>query len=493
MTDIAKHTVGVDVTLREAMAVVDAGGIGVVILVDDDGFARGLLTDGNIRRSILAGADLTVPAARLMNADFIYGRADEDRTRHLAQLSGRIRQLPILDADGRPVDMLSVSEMWQIPVSAPSLAGNELAYITDAVAGGWVSSQGAYVSRFEASFADYVGGAVAVSTTSGTTALHLALAGIGVGPGDEVVVPDTTFGASANAVLMTGAVPVFADVDAATWTITAAGLEGAISSKTKAVMPVHLYGHPCDMDPIMDVARQHGLAVVEDCAEALGALYKGKPVGLIGDVGCFSFFANKVITTGEGGMITTNDGALADRLVRLRNHGMDPARRYWHEEPGFNYRMTNIQAALGLAQLEQIDGFMARRAACAAAYQQGLADIDGLTQPTEASWANSIFWLYSVLLDESVLDFEPTDLASRLKRRGVETRPIFPPLHRQPAFRGAHAAEAFPVADRLWRQGLSLPMSNDLDPEDVRAICRIVAEEIAMLVTIGTPAAMACR
>ncbi len=477
MNTVAKNLMPADADLRSVMARLNEGVLGVVFLVDDDSVIQGVITDGNVRRALLAGAALDSPARAVMTSDFVRGDAAADRSENLKLLNSRIRHLPIVDKAGCVVDILSWAEIWKVPVSAPHLGGNELKYVSDAINSGWVSSQGDYIGRFETMFAQYHGTPWALAVSNGTSALHLGLMAVRVQPGDEVIVPDLTFGASANAVLHAGGRPIFVDVDPATWTMDIESVRRAITPRTKAIMPVHLYGHPCDMDPLMDIARQHGLKVIEDCAESLGAEYKGTRTGVIGDVGCFSFFANKVITTGEGGMVTGRDPEMKARIELLRDHGMTKTRRYWHVEPGYNYRLTNVQAAIGLAQMEQIDRFLDRRRACVARYQEGLAGLD-LALPVEAPWAKSIFWLYSLCVPVGA-GISRDALAAKLSAQGVDTRPVFPPLHNQPAFRmSAGTDDQFPVSSRIGATGISLPMANDLTAEKVDEICRLVRETV---------------
>ncbi|HEX9341902.1 MAG TPA: DegT/DnrJ/EryC1/StrS family aminotransferase [Thermoplasmata archaeon] len=347
-------------------------------------------------------------------------------------------------------------------MSAPSVGPEELKLVTEAIESGWISSRGPFLTEFESAFARYVRGREGVATTSGTTALHLAFAALRIKPGDEVIVPDFTIVACANAVLYGGATPVFADVDPITWTLDPADVERKITRRTKAIMPVHLYGHPADMDPLRRLARERGLAVVEDAAEAHGALYRGTPVGSIGTAGCFSFYSNKILTTGEGGMVVTRSKALADRARRLRDLAFaHPNRDYQHAEVAYNYRMTNVQAAIGLAQLRRIDAFVEHRRACARIYADRLDGIDGLTLPAEASWARNVYWMYTVLVPGGAA--RRARIARRLAASGVESRVSFWPLHRQPFLRAGRGARGrFPVTDDLARRGLSLPSGNGI-------------------------------
>jgi len=270
-----------------------------------------------------------------------------------------------------------MSDIMRIPVSQPALIGREKEYVLDCLESNWISSNGKYIGLFEEKFADYLGVKHAIACCNGTAALHVALLALGIGSGDEVIVPTFTYVATANAVVYTGATPVLADCEADTWNIDPAGLEALITPKTRAIIPVPLYGHPCDMDPIMELAKKHGLHVIEDAAEALGARYKGRLCGSMVEISTFSFYGNKTITTGEGGMIVTDNDELADRIRLLKGQGMDPNRRYWFPIVGHNYRMTNIQAAIGLAQLENIDLFLGKRGQIAGWYRDALSGIKG--------------------------------------------------------------------------------------------------------------------
>lgn len=472
MGDISRNLLPQSATVEAAMLQLDLGIDGILFCVDEVGVLRGLLTDGDIRRAILDGGSIQDPVERHMNRKFVSGHASMPREDLLKMLGPIVRHLPVLDDAGRPADMVSWSEIWRLPVTTPSLAGNEMKYVADCINTLWISSQGGYISRFEEAFTAFHGGGQALCTSSGTTALHLALIAVGVGPGDEVILPDISFGASANVIIHAGALPVFVDIDLNTWTIDVNAIEAAITPRTKAIMPVHLYGHPCDMDPIMEIAERRGLRVVEDCAEALGAEYKGRKVGLFGDVGCFSFFANKVITTGEGGMVLTRNGEFIARMSVLRDHGMSKQRRYWHLEAGFNYRMTNLQAAIGLAQMEQIETFLARRQALVQYFNANLLGIDGIRIPPQEWWAKNIYWLYSIEIDADRFGMTRDELAERLHEKGIETRPVFPQLHDQPAYRQARGN--YPAAERFAGRGLSLPTGNSMSLEDAERMCNAV-------------------
>lgn len=371
-----------------------------------------------------------------------------------------------------PLILPEAKEVQMIPVAEPELKGNELKYVTECVTTEWVSSLGKYVGAFEARMAEMCERRYALSVCNGTAALHLALVTLGIGPGDEVIVPSLTFVATANAVTYTGATPVFIDSEPTYWQMDTRLLEGLITERTKAIIPVDLYGHPVDMDAVLEVARRHNLYVVEDAAEAHGACYKGRPCGALGDMSCFSFYGNKVITTGEGGMILTDDEALYEHAKLLRDHAMSPTDRYYHPEVGFNYRLTNIQAAIGLAQLERMDEFVALKRRNARCYAERLADVPGITLAPEAPWAQNVYWMYSILIDPDY-PLSRQELMAGLKARGVDSRPFFHAIHTMPC----HLHEfCLPVAEDLAVRGLNLPSSVKLTEEQIDYICQQIFE-----------------
>jgi perosamine synthetase len=357
-----------------------------------------------------------------------------------------------------------------IPVYTPSLDGREEKYVLDALRSGWISSLGQYVTRFEEQFARFCGVAQAVSVSNGTVALHLALHALGIGPGDEVIVPSLTFVASANAVRYTGATPIFADVDPDTWCIDVDDAARLVTPRTKAIMPVHLYGHPAAMAAVNALAAAHDLHVVEDAAEAHGAAIAGRIVGGWGELGSFSFYANKIITTGEGGMLTTNDPDLAARCRMLRDHAMPPQKRYWHEEVGFNYRMTNLQAAVGVAQMERIDVFIRRKRQIASLYAEHLGGIPGVQLPVEQPGCTNVYWMYSILIDRPYA-LSRDELIVALRAWGIDSRPFFHPLDTLPPYRGSSVR---PVAQRLSLQGINLPSAPSLTDAQVAYIARTI-------------------
>jgi|SRR4051812_4968738 perosamine synthetase len=363
-----------------------------------------------------------------------------------------------------------------IPVSAPSLLGNEKRYVNECLDSTWISSIGTFIEEFERRFASYCGSEHAVSCCNGTVALHLALLGLGIGPGDEVIVPSLTYVASANAIRYCGAEPVFVDSDPRTWNLDPADLRRKVTPRTRAVMAVHLYGKPAPMREILEIAREHGLQVVEDAAEAIGATYGGRPVGTLADVAAFSFFGNKVITCGEGGMVLAPDAALARKIRQLKGQGQDFERRYWFPVVGYNYRMTNIEAALGLAQLEKVDDYLAARDEIAAWYREELAGCPGLTLAAADPGERAVCWLFSVLLPCHTGE-ERDAVMLRLRQAGVDSRPFFHPCHLLPPYLADRPADC-PGAEWLSARGLSLPTWVGMTRQHVRRVAGALVEAL---------------
>jgi len=504
-----------DADVRTALAVIDRNAHGVAFAVDDKGRLQGILTDGDIRRALLRGIGLDVLVKSVMRVDCVALPHDATPQAILASLSdrmimvqrdadghvveypshSRIEVIPLLDADGRPVDYASHYRHHRLPIMEPDLSGNELNYIMECIKTNWLSSQGPFVRRFEDEFARYLKIQHAVAVCNGTAALHLALLALGVGPGDEVIVPDLTFAASANAVLYAGATPVLVDVTRDTWTLDPAASERAITSRTKAIMPVHLYGQPCEMDAILSLARHYRLLVIEDAAEAVGAEYHGRAVGTFGDAAAFSFYGNKLITTGEGGMVTFKDKDVAARARMLLNHGMDPARRYWHEAVGYNYRLTNLQAAVGVAQLERLEAFIARKLELASRYSQVLSTRGELVLPIVRPDRCNVFWLYSVVIDSGKAGLGRDDLMERLLLSGIETRPVFCPLHRMPPYRRFAGGGSYPNAEWISDNGLSLPSAVTLKDEEVDYITNTILRvmDVRMMSRMAVDGPQACK
>jgi perosamine synthetase len=361
-----------------------------------------------------------------------------------------------------------------ISVCEPFLNGKEKEYVLDCLSSNWISSNGKYLQQFEQEFAKYSGCKYGIATTSGTTALHIALASLEIGKGDEVIVPTFTMAACAFSVLYVGATPVFVDCEPDTWCIDVKKIVSRITSRTRAIMPVHIYGHTCEMDSIRKLAQRENLVVIEDAAEAHGAEYRGRKAGGLGDIGCFSFYANKIITTGEGGMVVTNNDKYADTARRLKDLAHSKEQRFYHTEVGFNYRMTNISAAIGLAQLEKIDEYVERRRCHAQLYSQLLKDVEGITLPVQRLGCKNVYWMYAILVDKG-----RNKVMEWLKEKGIQTRAFFVPMHKQPMFANYYNEKEFPVANDISQRGLYLPSGSGLRGEDIEYICKCVKEVIS--------------
>ena len=363
-----------------------------------------------------------------------------------------------------------------IPVFEPILGKKEIEYARDCLDTNWISFGGKYNKKFEEEFAKYCGVKYGVATTNGTSALHLALLTLKIGKGDEVIVPDFTMASPAFAVEYVGATPVFVDADRNTWNIDVSKIEEKITDRTKAILVVHIYGHPSNMGPIMKIAKKHNLKVIEDCAEAHGALYKNKKVGSFGDVSAFSFYANKVITTGEGGMLITDDKKLAERARWLHSLTFDKERKHIHQEIGYNFRMSNITAAIGLGQLEKIEETIEKKRWIASTYNKYLSKISGITTPVEDKDVRNIYWMYGILVEDK-FGISRDELKKKLYEGGVDTRFFFYPLHAQPCFsKYGYNKKDYPVCTELSEKGLYLPSGLTLTEEQIKFICDKIQE-----------------
>ena len=369
-----------------------------------------------------------------------------------------------------PVRKVDGSEM--ILTAGPSMSAREVSYAQDAARNGWNRQWDNYIKRFEGAFAEYLGMKYALSTSSCTGALHIALAALGIGPGDEVIVPDVTWVATANAVLYVGATPIFADIESDSWCLDPASFEAAITERTKAVIPVHLYGHPGRMDKIMKIARRHNLYVVEDAAPAIGAEFKGQKMGTFGDFAAFSFQGAKLVVTGEGGMLVTNNDELYAKAHVIWDQGRVPG-TFWINQRGLKYKMSNIQAAIGLGQLERVDELIEAKRRIFTWYHKELENVPGINLFVECSWARSIYWMCSILLDEKARITRDT-MREELRKRGVDTRPAFPAISQYPIW--PKPQKACPTAYRVGSQALNLPSGVCLKREQIQYVCRCIKE-----------------
>jgi len=364
-----------------------------------------------------------------------------------------------------------------IPVFEPVIGKEEINAVVDALKKGEISgSYGKYIPEFEQKFAEYCSSRYGVAVTNGTSALHLAVAAAGINKGDEVLISSSTNIATALAVVYNGAVPVPVDSEPLTWNMNVDLTESLITSKTKAIIPVHLYGHPVDMDKLMRIAKKYSLIVIEDCAESHGATYRGKKTGSFGEMGCFSFYANKILTTGEGGMVVTNNKTLAEKLCLLRNLAFTKP-RFWHKQIGFNFRMTGFQAAMGLAQLGKIEKIINKKRKIARTYNKYLKNTRGIQTPHEAIWARNVYWMYAITINREFGTNRDT-LMEKLYKDGIETRTFFCPMNQQPCLQTLKGFRKIPcpVADEIWKTGLYLPSSIALTEEQIQFICEKIYE-----------------
>ena len=460
-------------TVRNAIETIDGGQQGICFATNEAGVLVGVLTDGDIRRALLKGSTLETVISTMLPKKFVslpVHTPTEAIQQHLAET--RKTHIPLVDENGKPVDYACTSRFRLIQVSEPSLQGNELAYVTDCIRTNWISSQGSYVLRFQEMFREYCQSPHALAVSNGTVAIHLALDALGIRAGDEVIVPDFTFAATINSVLYLGAKPVIVDVLPDTWTMDPAAVRKAITPKTKAMIPVHIYGQPCWMDELMAIAKDHKLLVIEDCAESLGSDYKGKPTGCFGDAATFSFYGNKTITTGEGGMVLFRDQKIFELAAELRDHGMNKKRRYWHERVGYNYRLTNLQAAIGVAQMEKIELFVEAKKRIGALYTRELSDIPHLTLPLAHKDLVNSYWLYTMAVNPGS-PISRDELIEKLLFRGIETRPVFFPLHHMPPYK-EFVSRPLPVSTDISERGLSLPSAVTLKDADVLEVTKAI-------------------
>ena len=360
--------------------------------------------------------------------------------------------------------------MFKYPVYQPSLTGNEKKYVNECLDSTWISSKGKFIAEFEDSFKSYIGARHAATVSNGTVAIHLALLALGIGPEAEVIVPTLTYVASVNAIAYTGATPVFCDSLKSTWQMDPDDVRRKITPHTRAILAVHLYGQPCEMEELVKIAREHNLFLVEDCAEAFGTYYKGRHVGTFGDIGTFSFFGNKTITTGEGGMVVTDDDTLYDRMTHFKGQGLAKYREYWHDVIGYNYRMTNICAAIGLAQLERADSVIGQKRQIAEWYKRELKEYP-LTFQEETGDVQHSYWMVSILVPDAA-DRDP--LRNALRQQSIETRPVFYPVHSMPMYSSAY--QRHPVAESLGWRGINLPSYPALDEVSVKEICSVIRD-----------------
>jgi perosamine synthetase len=440
-------------------------GLGTCLIVEEDQRLVGRISLADIRDALRDRTALVNPTVGWHLTD----AGTTSATRRLRNDIGDEAILqPVLDPGGHVTGVQVDRSSEFVQVARPHMTRHDFRHLLDAFISGWISSKGPHVLRFEEDFRSFIGVGHGIAVSNGTVALHLALVALGIGPGDEVIVPDLTFAATINAVLHCGATPVIVDIDPGTWCMTLDAVERACTSRTRAIIPVHLYGRPAEIGPIANFAASRRIAVVEDCAEAHGARYDGRAVGQFGDVSCFSFYANKIITTGEGGMCLTNSETLAASLRLLRDHGMSPDRPYWHDSIGYNYRITNLQAALGQSQLWRISGTLQRNARIAALYRDALDGIPGVRFPPAMSdRCEPVVWLACVQVPAE----KRLPLMRAARDAKIETRPFFYGLSTLPPYAGY--ARSCPNSLELSATGINLPTSSGVDEQVIERVARV--------------------
>ncbi len=444
-------------SLIEVMKIINENAMGISFVVDEENKLCGTVTDGDIRRALLKDVGLQEKVENIILKEYAFGYITDSYESLQKRIDHRIKIIPLVNEQMEVMDFFEYKQDVYFPVAIPNLNGNEFKYLTDAFMSTWISSSGEYIGRFENEFSSYSDCTHGVACSNGTVAIHLALIALGIGEGDEVIVPDLTFAATINTVLHANATPVIVDVEENSWCIDPKEIEKAITPKTKAIIPVHIYGQACEMDAIMKIAKKYNLKVIEDCAEAHGAMFGGKKVGSFGDIGCFSFYGNKVITTGEGGMCVTNSPELDEKMRVLRDHGMSKTKRYWHDVIGYNYRMTNLQAAIGLAQLERIEEIHKNRKMYEENYKE-ILDSKNFTFQQDIENRTRITWLVSVLLDENI---NREEYIKELKTKGIDGRPFFYPLSDMEIYK-QYCKNETPITHKLSKIGLNLPTYESL-------------------------------
>ena len=462
-------------SIRDALRIIDQFAKKICYVIDN-GKLVGVATDGDIRRALLTGITLDEEISLVMNRNFVSFPYSADSKVIREKFSSKIRYIPLVNDLGELVDIADPFENYRISILEPHLKGNELNYVSDCIKTNWISSQGKYVSQFEGIFEDLHSGMHALAVSNGSVALHLVLVAFGLEKGDEVIVPNITFAASANSVIHAGGIPVFCEIDPVTWCMDPEEAKKLISPRTRAIMPVHLYGQPCNFPEFEKLCYENDLFMIEDCAEALGSEWQGRKVGTFGDASTFSFFGNKTVSTGEGGMVLFRDKKVFNQAKILRDHGMSKNKRYWHEVVGFNFRLTNLQAAIGVGQMERFEAIIEKKLSIFKIYQESLCGIPGIAMlPTKVEQTLHSNWLFGIVLDE---DCDRDLIMNELLSYGVETRPFFYPLHNMDPYKNYKASASMKNSKRISLNGLSLPSSVNLSENEQSFITKTLVKVI---------------
>lgn len=462
-------------TIKEAMECINKAGLRIGLVVNENKKLLGIITDGDIRRALLSGKDFKTPIKKIMTTNPITAPEGTPATELLEiMLEKDIQGIPIVDNKGILVDIALLSELKSIPLSSPDVTHREIEAINQVLSTPFLSI-GPKIKEFEEKIANYIGVKYAIAVNSGTSGLHLCIRSLDIKDGDEVITTPFSFIASANCILFERAKPVFVDIDKNTLCIDVNKIEEKITKKTKAILPVHIFGHPCQMDKIMEIARKHNLKVIEDACEAIGAEYKGRKVGSFGNCGVFAFYPNKQITTAEGGMVVTNDEKIAKLCQSMRNQGRDEGDAWLsHSRLGYNYRMTEMSAALGVAQMDRVDEMLEKRQKVANLYNKRLSEIEGIKIPYIAPNVKMSWFVYIIRLDDKRFLKEDRDqIMKELKARGINCRDYFPPIHLEPFYvkTFGYKKGSFPLTEKVSGLTIALPFYNNLTEKEINYIC----------------------
>jgi perosamine synthetase len=480
---LEKLFVKLPISYKDALKAIQSNGLGIIFFIDENRNLIGSFSDGDSRRIILN--EITLPKVIKKNSKF-YNKApnylsyDCDINEIWSLFSKNIKCIPLVDEEKKVIDFSTPSRVRKFSILEPDISDLEINNLLECAKTGWISSQGYFIKEFEHNFSEYLGGGYAVAVANGTAALQLGMLALNIGINDEVILPNFTFGASINAIIHVGATPVLVDIDPMTWTISLNEIEKAINKNTKAIMPVHIYGQAAHIDEINKIAKKYNLYVIEDCAEALGGIYKERLIGRDGDANCFSFFANKLITTGEGGMVVFKDAKIAEKALIIRDHGMSPHKKYWHELAGLNFRLTNMQAAIGVAQLKRISVFLSRRRNVFKRYDKNFVGNNHISLLPNNEWSENSYWLYTIMVNDFKAD-QRDQLLKALHSRGIDARPGFYPLHEMLPFKKYSNASKYPISSSLSYSILNLPSSPNLSFNEVDHIAQTVMNELKVL------------
>ena len=464
--------------IKDALNLFNKNGLGISFILNKKKLI-GILTEGDVRRSLLKGFNLETGLTNIMNKSYLSLNVNSTDQKIRNLFSRRIKFIPLVDDKGNLVDIADYRKNRQIPISQPKFFGKEYDYVKDCLDTNWISSQGKYVKLFENKFQELYPGMNALAVSNGTVALHLSLLALGIGRNDEVIIPNITFAATANAVIYCSAKPVLCEIDENSWCIDIKHIEKLITKRTKAILPVHLYGNACNMDKLKSLAKKNNLFLIEDCAEAIGTTWKKKPVGCYGDASTFSFFGNKTLSTGEGGMVLFRDAEIANKARVMRDHGMNPNKKYWHDVVGFNYRLTNIQSAIGVAQLENLNKIIKKKAEIMNIYSSFFKKIPSIAKiPDYNKYIFHSNWLYTLILDKRI---ERDEVLEELMYYGIESRPMFYPLHLMKPYKVFKHSKSLRKSEFISSKGISLPSSVNLNKDKIKYIAKCLIKILKYL------------